>query len=161
MSLSFDTNDQWIRWLFKNQPFSVCIFGVVISSSWCLSYDTPCAYHLQIIFRMRLKPEVLSRMTWWGVKTNTKQQKPFTDLAFTCLPDLAMLDGMCVKNTNDLKWNTHIRNVCTKVNRTLRFLRRTLFPPPRRERSSLIIRVWCDQYGSSVWDPRCVGLNEE
>ena len=70
------------------------------------------------LFRMRLKPEVSSRMTWWDVKTNTKQkqQKPFTDLVFTCLPYRAMLDGMCVKNTNDLKWNTSIRNVCTKVN---------------------------------------------
>ena len=36
-----------------------------------------------------------------------------------------------------------------------------VFLAQRRERSSLIIRVWCDQYGSSVWDPRCVGLNEE
>ena len=131
MSLSFDTNVQWNRCLFNNQLFSVCIFGVATSSSWCLSYDTPCAYHLRIIFRMRLKPEVSSRMTWWVVKTNTKQQKTFTDLAFMCLPDLAMLDGMCVKNTNDLKWNTHIRNVCTKVNRTLRFLGRTLISCPQ------------------------------
>ena len=131
MSLSFDTNDQWNRCLFNYQPFSVCIFGVVTSSPWCLFYDTTCAYHLQIIFRMKLKPEVSSRMTWWDVKTNTKQQNPFTDLAFTCLPDLAMLDGMCVKNTNDLKWNTHIRNVCTKVNRTLRLFRRTLFSCPQ------------------------------
>ena len=29
--------------------------------------------------------------------------------------------------TNDLKWNTHISNVCTKVNKTLGFLKRTLF----------------------------------
>ena len=25
--------------------------------------------------------------------------------------------------TNDLKWNTHISNICTKANRTLGFLR--------------------------------------
>ena len=29
--------------------------------------------------------------------------------------------------TNDLKWNTHIINICTKVNRILGFLRRNLF----------------------------------
>ena len=29
--------------------------------------------------------------------------------------------------TNDLKWNTHNRNVCTNANRTIGFLRRTLF----------------------------------
>ena len=28
--------------------------------------------------------------------------------------------------TNDLKWNTHISNMCTKANRTLGFFRRTL-----------------------------------
>ena len=33
--------------------------------------------------------------------------------------------------TNDLKWNTHISNICTKSNRTLGFLRRTLFSCPQ------------------------------
>ena len=33
--------------------------------------------------------------------------------------------------TNDLKWNTHINNVCTKANRTPGFLRRTLFSCPK------------------------------
>ena len=28
--------------------------------------------------------------------------------------------------TKDMKWNTHISNICTKANRTLGFLRRTL-----------------------------------
>ena len=32
--------------------------------------------------------------------------------------------------TNDLKWNTHINNICTKANRTLGFLRRNLFSCP-------------------------------
>ena len=37
--------------------------------------------------------------------------------------------------TNDLKWNTHISNVCTKANRTLGFLRRNLYscPPDVKE----------------------------
>ena len=29
--------------------------------------------------------------------------------------------------TSDLRWNTHVSNVCTKANRTLRFLRRNLY----------------------------------
>ena len=33
--------------------------------------------------------------------------------------------------TNYLKWNTHIRNICTEANRTLGFLRRTLFSAPK------------------------------
>ena len=32
--------------------------------------------------------------------------------------------------TNDLKWNTHNSNICTKANRTLGFLRRNLFSCP-------------------------------
>ena len=32
---------------------------------------------------------------------------------------------------NDLKWNTHISNICNKANKTLGFLRRTLFSCPK------------------------------
>ena len=32
--------------------------------------------------------------------------------------------------TSDLRWNTHVSNVCTKVNRTLGFLRRNLYSCP-------------------------------
>ena len=32
--------------------------------------------------------------------------------------------------TNDLKWNTHASNICTKANRTLGFLRRNLAACP-------------------------------
>ena len=43
--------------------------------------------------------------------------------------------------TNDLKWNTHISNVCTKANRTLGFLRRNLYscPPDVKQ----LIKDWC------------------
>ena len=33
--------------------------------------------------------------------------------------------------TNDLKWNTHVSNICTKANRTLGFLRRNLAACPK------------------------------
>ena len=33
--------------------------------------------------------------------------------------------------TSDLKWNSNIRNVCSKANRTLGFLRRNLFSCPQ------------------------------
>ena len=36
-----------------------------------------------------------------------------------------------VKITNDLNLNTHISNVCTKANRTIGFLRRTLLSCPQ------------------------------
>ena len=56
-------------------------------------------------------------------------------LAGTVLENVESIKYLGVTITNDLKWNTHISNVCTKAIRTLGFLRRNL--PTRRERSSL------------------------
>ena len=33
--------------------------------------------------------------------------------------------------TSDLRWNTHVSNVCTKANKTLGFLRRNLYSCPQ------------------------------
>ena len=37
----------------------------------------------------------------------------------------------CVTVTNDLRWNTHVSNICTKANRILGFLRRNLYACPQ------------------------------
>ena len=39
--------------------------------------------------------------------------------------------------TSDLKWNMHISNICTKANRTLGFLRRTLFSCPQNVKEAI------------------------
>ena len=65
--------------------------------------------------------------------------------------------------TNDLKWNTHISNICTKANRTLGFLRRTLFSCPQNVKEATykgMVRPILE-YGSSVWDPHTDKLQEE
>ena len=46
--------------------------------------------------------------------------------------------------TNDLKWNTHISNICTKANRTLGFLRQTLFSCPQNVKEAAY-KGWCVQ----------------
>ena len=59
------------------------------------------------------------------------------------------------KITNDLRWNTHVSNVCTKANRTLGFLRRSLYSCPQEVKEAAykgLVRPVLD-YGSSVWDP--------
>ena len=65
--------------------------------------------------------------------------------------------------TNDLRWNTHVSNVCTKANRTLGFLRRNLHSCPQEVKEAaykgLVHPVL--EYGSSVWDPPGVVLQEE
>ena len=66
-----------------------------------------------------------------------KIQASYT-LEGTVLENVDNIKYLGVTITNDLKWNTHISNICTKANRTLGFLRRTLFLlPPKCEGSSL------------------------
>ena len=65
--------------------------------------------------------------------------------------------------TNDLKWNTHIRNISTKANITLSFLRRTLFSCPQKVKEAAykgMVRPILE-YESSVSDPRTNKLQEE
>ena len=54
--------------------------------------------------------------------------------------------------TSDLRWNTHVSNVCTKANRTLGFLRRNLYSCPQEVKEASykgLVRPVLD-YGSSV-----------
>ena len=65
--------------------------------------------------------------------------------------------------TNDLKWNMHISNICTKANRTLGFLRQTLFFCPQNVKEAAykgMVRPILE-YGSSGWDPHTDMLQEE
>ena len=48
----------------------------------------------------------------------------------TVLENVESIKYLGVTITSDLKWNSHIRNVCSKANRTLGFLRRNLFSCP-------------------------------
>ena len=62
-----------------------------------------------------------------------------------------------------MSWNTHVSNVCTKDNRTLGFLRRNLHSCPQEVKEAAykgLVRPVLD-YGSSVWDPSGVVLQEE
>ena len=65
--------------------------------------------------------------------------------------------------TNDLRWKTHVSNVCTKANRTLGFLRRNLYSCPQEVKEAtfkgLVHPVL--EYSGSVWDPSGVGLQNE
>ena len=63
----------------------------------------------------------------------------------TALENVESIKYLGVTITNDLKWNTHISNVCTKANRTLGFLRRNLyFCPPDVKESAYkgLVRSW-------------------
>ena len=65
--------------------------------------------------------------------------------------------------TSDLRWNTHVSNVCTKANRTIGFLRRNLYSCPQEVKEAAckgLVHPILD-YGSSVWDLPGVVLQEE
>ena len=66
--------------------------------------------------------------------------------------------GMII--TNDVIWNIHISNICTKANRTLGFLRRNLGACPRDVEESAYKGLVCPvlEYGSSVLDPQSIHL---
>ena len=85
------------------------------------------------------------------------------NLEGTVLDNVENIKYLGVTITNDLKWNTHVSNICTKANRTLGFLRRNLSACPQDVKESAykgLVRPVLE-YGSSVWDPSSILLQEE
>ena len=92
----------------------------------------------------------------------TKIQASYT-LEGTVLENVESIKYLGVTITSDLKWNSHIRNVCSKANRTVGFLRRNLFSCPQDVKEAAyksMVRPILE-YGSTVCDPHCNGLNDE
>ena len=77
----------------------------------------------------------------------------------TDLKNVENIKYLGITITSDLRWNTHVSNVC----RTLGFLRRNLCSCPQEVKEAAykgLVRPVLD-YGSSVWDPAGVVLQEE
>ena len=76
------------------------------------------------------------------------------------LENVESIKSLGVTITNDLRWNTHISNICTKANRTLGFLRRNFYACPQEVKEAAykgLARPVLEYIGS-VWDPSGVGL---
>ena len=110
---------------------------------------------------MRFQP-VKCNMVQLTRKTLNKIQASYT-LEGTVLENVDNIKYLGVTITNDLKWNTHISNICTKANRTLGFLRRTVFSCPQNVKEATYKGMVHPilEYGSSVWDPHLEKLQEE
>ena len=81
----------------------------------------------------------------------------------TILENVDSIKYLGITITNDLKWNTHITNICTRANRTLGFLRKSLFSCPQDVKEAAYkgqVRP-VQEYGSSVWDLHTKCLQEE
>ena len=110
---------------------------------------------------MRFQP-VKCNMMQLTNKTLNKIQASYT-LECAVLENVDSIKYLGVTITNDLRWNTHISNICTKANRTLGFLRRTLFSCPQNMKEAAyksMVRPILE-YGSSVWDPHPDKLQED
>ena len=71
-------------------------------------------------------------MQYDAADKKTDQEEPcfFFTLDGTDFENVESIKYLGVTITNDLRWNTHVSNVCTKANRKLGFLRRNLYSCP-------------------------------
>ena len=74
---------------------------------------------------MRFQP-VICNMMQLTRKRIKKIHASYT-LEGTDLENVESIKYLGVTITSDLRWNTHVSNVCTKANRTLGFLRKNLY----------------------------------
>ena len=77
----------------------------------------------------------------------------------TDIENVESIKYLGVTITSDLRWNTHVTDVCTKANRTLGFLRRNLYSCPEEVKEAAykgLVRPVLD-YGSLIRDPTCAG----
>ena len=98
------------------------------------------------------------QMQYDAADKKTDQQNPCFHASYTLegtdLENVESNKYLGVTITSDLRWNTHVSNVCTKANRTLGFLRRNLYSCPQDLKAAykgLVCPVL--DYGSLVWDP--------
>ena len=109
---------------------------------------------------MRFQPVKCNMMQL--TKKHNKIQASYT-LEGTVLENVESIKYLGVTITSDLKWHSHIRNVCSEANRTLEFLRQNLFSCSEDVKEAAYKGMECPilEYGSSVWDPYTTGLQEE
>ena len=78
---------------------------------------------------MRFQPVKCNMMQLTNKRTSIIQAS--FKLEGTVLENVEIIKYLGVTKTKDLKWNTHISNVCTKANRTLGFLDEICFLAPK------------------------------
>ena len=104
---------------------------------------------------MRFQP-VQCNMMQLTRKHSNKIQASYA-LKGTVLENVDNIKYLGVTITSDLRWNTHISNICTKANRTFGFLWRTLFLLYQDTKEAAYKQMLHPilEYGSSVWGSGC------
>ena len=71
--------------------------------------------------------EIPTCQVQYGKLTRNRTKKISVECALvgTVLQNVDKIEYLGVTITEDLRWNTNVKNICTKANRTLGFLRQT------------------------------------
>ena len=82
-------------------------------------------------------------------KRNERSMLPTLYVEGAVLENVENIKNLGISITNDLKWNTHVSNICTKANMTLGFLRRNLSACPQDVKESAYKGLVCPvlEYG--------------
>ena len=110
---------------------------------------------------MRIQPVKCNMMQI--TKKRIKKIHASYTLDGTVLENVECIKYHGVTITNDLRWNAHVSNICTKANRTVGFLRRNLYACPQEVKEAAykgLVRPVLE-YSGSVWGPSGVGLQNE
>ena len=109
---------------------------------------------------MRFQPVTCNIMQITKKRTN-KIEVSYT-LEDTVLENVDSIKYLAVTITHDLRWNTHISNMCTKANRAPGFLRRNLYQCPQDVKDPAYKGLLCPilEYGSCVWVLKAWVFNE-
>ena len=86
------------------------------------------------------------------IRKGTNKIEASYTLEGTVLKNVDSIKYLGVTITHDLRWNTHISNMCTKANRTLGFLRQNLYQCPLDDKEAAYRGLVCPilEYGSCV-----------
>jgi len=99
------------------------------------------------------------------VSISRKRNKPKATyfLGTERLKETESFSYLGVMVSSDLRWNGHIKNICTKATHTLNFIRRNIHkctPEAKAKAYLTLIRPQLE-YASPVWDPYTNKLREE
>ena len=128
----------------------------------CLLYREICSFEDHLLL-----PEDLHRMEKWaevrGMKFNahkcyippTKARSFLYSLGGVILKQVQHSPYLGVHISADLKWSTHISDICKRAGSTLGFLQRNLRNCPQEYRRLEYIALIRSslEYGATVWDP--------
>ena len=106
---------------------------------------------------MKFQPVICNVMQL--TRKRVKKISAVYPLEGTVLENVGNIEYFGVAVSKDLKWNTHVSNVCTKANRTLGFLRHNL-SSCLQDVSQGLVRPFLE-YASTVWDPHGIVAQEE